>query len=716
MSPDAHLVVVSGPAGSGKSTLLAQAYERCRDSVWLSVEPTDDDPAALWSALIDSTAQTIPGFGSEYRQRLDTGGAQAVDRIIPMFVNELADMSRPIRLFLDDLHHLSGERSAGSLHRLVNLLPPENCLVIASRNELPLPLGRLRVEGALVEINGTDMAMDVGEARAALRAAGIDAGEDEISTLVSRTEGWVAGVAWATMALQEAPDTGAFLEEVDALDGELSAYLIEEVLDQRTPELRAFMLDTSILTRFKASLCDELRGRDDSRSLLDDLDRTNSFLVPLDRHGEWFRYHHLVHDVLADRLRCESPSAVPTLHRRASSWLCEHDQIVESIHHARAAGDVHHAADILCAHWWEMMNGGRIETVHSLFEEFGPAKICAYQPLAIAAAVLYSLAGDHQNAQLFVHAAERGRYDGPPPDRSASIESALAIMRGSVAFEGVDAMLAAGHQACELESEGTAWRPLAVLLVALGHIWRGELDAAEPELELLVASSRSNEALVVYALAELALIRQSRGDHDAASSAAHSACRLATETGLETVFVTALAHGAAALAGIAAGDIAAADLHLDAARTPMDSVSTALPLDALRTRIVLADVALRLGRTTEAREYIDGATRTSRRHPDTGILGRELATIAERLADTVAHAPPELSERELAVLELMPSELSIQGIADALYVSRETVKTHRRHIYRKLSVASRADAVVAARRSGLIPERQDAAARIETLA
>jgi DNA-binding NarL/FixJ family response regulator len=136
----------------------------------------------------------------------------------------------------------------------------------------------------------------------------------------------------------------------------------------------------------------------------------------------------------------------------------------------------------------------------------------------------------------------------------------------------------------------------------------------------------------------------------------------------------------------------------------------------LRTRIVLADVALRLGRTTEAREYIDGATRTSRRHPDTGILGRELATIAERLADTVAHAPPELSERELAVLELMPSELSIQGIADALYVSRETVKTHRRHIYRKLSVASRADAVVAARRSGLIPERQDAAARIETLA
>jgi LuxR family maltose regulon positive regulatory protein len=590
------------------------------------------------------------------------------------------------------------------LDRLLHSLPPGNCVVIASRAAAPFSTGRLRIERALVEIGTTDLAMDVGEARAIFAAAGIEADEDQIGALVARTEGWAAGLSWATMAMQETPDTGSFVEAIDALEGGLSEYLIEEVLDQRPPELRAFMLDTSILARFNAALCDELRGRDDSRTHLDELDRTNSFLVPLDRRGEWFRYHHLVHDVLAARLERESPSTVPTLYRRASSWLHENDEVAESIRHARAAGDHVVAADILCGHWWEMVNGGRIETVHSLFEEFGSAEICAYQPLAIAAGLLYSLAGDHQQAQVFVRAAERGRHEGRPPDGSASIESSLAIMHSSLAFDGVDAMLAAGKRACELEPEDSVWRPLAELLVALGHIWRGELDVAEPELEDIIARAHADEAVVVDALAQLALIRLAGDDLTEAMLAGESACTLATETGLETVFVSAIAHGAAATAELAAGDILAANAHLDAALVPMAGVGAAMPIDAMQTRIVLANAAIQLGRLSEARRYIDDATRTRTRHLDTGILAGQLAAIAERLADTGEVAPAELSEREQAVLDLMPSESSIREIAEALYVSKETVKTHRRNIYRKLSVTTRADAVVAARRSGLLSE------------
>ena len=208
----------------------------------------------------------------------------------------------------------------------------------------------------------------------------------------------------------------------------------------------------------------------------------------------------------------------------------------------------------------------------------------------------------------------------------------------------------------------------------------------------------------MYALAHRALIRLARGAVAEATTAAESACSLSDETGLETVFVTALAHGAGAAVKLAAGDIPAADAHLDAAQVPMAGVSAAMPIDAMHTRIVLADAAIRLGRLSEAAGYVDDATRTGQRYRDTGILATQLDALAERLNDADETAPVELSDREQAVLELMPSELSIQQIADALYVSRETVKTHRRNIYRKLSVSSRADAVVAARQAGLLPE------------
>lgn len=710
LSPDVHAVVVSGPAGSGKSILLAQAYEACPDAVWLSVEIDDDDPAVFWSALVDTTAATIPGFGEFYRHRLDTAGAEAVDGVVPLFVNELAATSRPIRFFLDDLHHVSGRRSIQSLQRLLHHLPPNISLVMASREATPFPLGRLRMERTLVELGPLDLTMDAAEARATLQAAGVEADDERVDALVSRTEGWVAGVAWATLAMTATSDAGSFVETVGRLDGDLTGYLIEEVLDRQPPELRAFMLETSILTRFNPALCDHARDRNDSRDLLDELDRTNSFLVPLDRNGEWYRYHHLVHDVLAARLVHETPAVTPILHRRAAAWLREDGRVVESIRHALAAGERRVAADTLCANWWGMMNGGRIETVHGLFEELGAAEICAYQPLAIAAAVLYSLAGDHQSAQVFARAAERGRHDGPSPDGAASMESALAIMRGSLAFDGVDATLAAGQRARELEPQGGDWWRLATFLVALGHIWRGELDAAEPELETVILSGGSNHALVVYALAERALLQLARTEIEAASASADSACTLAAETGLDTVFVTALAHGAAALIDIAVGDVHGADCHVDAAKKPMASVSTAMPIDAMRTRIVLADAAIRLGRSTEASGLIDDARRTSRRHRDTGVLAEQLDTVAGRLIVDADHAPVHLSEREQAVLELMPSELSIQGIADALFLSRETVKTHRRHIYRKLAVTSRADAVIAARHAGLLPGCGTAAA------
>lgn len=699
------VVAVSAPAGSGKSTLLAQAYHRCSRAVWVSIDVSDGDPAVLWSALIDSTARLIPGFGGDYRSWLDVAGSQAVDAIIPRFVNDLVETSGSVHFFLDDLQFLPNGRSLDSLSRLIDQVPPEVGFIIASRTAMPFPLGRLRMDRAVVEIGSADLAMNVDEARAASSAAGVDLDDAQLLKLVARTEGWVAGLAWATMAIQATSDTTSVVDTVGSVDGELATYLVEEVLEQRSPELREFMLETSILTQFNASLCDQMRGRTDSRLLIEELDRTNSFIVPLDRHGEWFRYHHLVHDVLKTRLERESPGVVRDLHLRAASWLRDHDGIAESIRHARAGGDNVAAADTLCSNWWGMMNRGRLDTVHSLFEDIDDAEICSYQPLAIAATFLYSLAGDDQLAQVYFGAAESGHFEGPPPDGSASIESAIAILRGSVSLDGVDATLAAGLTACDLEPIGSKWRPLATLITAMGHVWRGELDAAEPLLEEALSSGRSSGTIVVYGLGELALIRVAFDDVERAVSVAEEGCELAERMGLEAMFVTALARGAAATARLAAGDERRAAQHLDAARVPMAEVGSAMPIDAMRTRLVLADVATQLGRLTEARGHLDAASYIDSRYEDTGVLTTQIEIIRKRLTEAAEAAPVHLSDREQAVLELMTTELSVREIAEALYVSKETVKTHRRHIYQKLNATSRADAVIAARRAGLFPDR-----------
>lgn len=248
---------------------------------------------------------------------------------------------------------------------------------------------------------------------------------------------------------------------------------------------------------------------------------------------------------------------------------------------------------------------------------------------------------------------------------------------------------------------------MAALLVGLNRSWSGDREGATDYFGEVLDGGDPDEVITVYALAETALTQLERGDVELALANAETASRRASDAWLDDIFVIALARGAAALCQIAVGDKEAARTHLEAAAASIDALELALPVDAMRTRLLLAEAAIELGLFDLAEHHLDGAEASGAKVPDAGVLDLQLPELRARLQQTMlANNPPSLSARELEVLSLLPTDLSVQEIAHDLFVSRETVRSHLRRIYRELAVGKRSEAVVEARRRGLLPDQQ----------
>ncbi|MGI9596868.1 MAG: AAA family ATPase [Acidimicrobiales bacterium] len=671
LEPLGTTIVISGPAGSGKSTLLAQAYLAASNPAWLSIDPADNDPAHLWSAMTEAISRVIDGFGSSYLPFLSTPQSRVVDRVVPAAINELVDAAQPLVLFLDDIQLLENQECLDSIDSFVQLRPEHVVIVISGRT---IPLSRLqrqRLEGHLVEIGSEQLNMDLEEARALAHGLDLPLDEAGLEQLLEHTEGWVAGLRWAAMALEHEPDLDRFLSAAALVDDGIGRYLVEEVLDQQPEELRAFLLESSILSHLSAGLCDAVGDRSDSGRSLEELERANAMVIKADHQDGWYRLHHLAREVLEARLQRESPQRAVELHRRAAKWLGEHDDASQAIHHALAAGDRTGAANFLCASWWDYVNGGRIETAIRLLDLFEETEIREYQPLAAAAAVVHGINGNDGLSRSFLHSAQEGDFDGKPPDGSASSESMLAITRSALSLDGASRCVADAELAYSLESADSRWRPLITMVLGLGRVWTGDQSGAVPYLEELIATGTTGDGLLVYALAEMALAHLLVGDTDAARATAESACQRAADTGIDRIFLGATAHGAAALAQLASGNSTAARTHLDAAIVPTREVDHAMPMDAMRTRLLLADASLQLDLVHMAATYLDGAAANEAMVPDTGVLGDQLAALRARLA--LATVDPrighlELGRHELAVAALLTTSKTNREIAADLYL------------------------------------------------
>jgi LuxR family maltose regulon positive regulatory protein len=351
------VALVSAPAGFGKTTLLTAwlAGEDGDDragqaTAWLSLDRRDSDPAVFWSYVVASLQKVAPEVGSDTLATLQASQASppSLETVVATLLNDLAALAHDVVLVLDDYHAVESLDVHESMLFLVEHLPPQLHLVVASRADPPWPLAGLRARGDLVEVRAADLRFTAEEAGAYLNdAMGLDLTRADVDALEGRTEGWIAALQLAALSLQGREDPSAFIAGFAGDDRFVVDYLVDEVLDRQPADIRTFLLQTSILSRLTATLCAAVTGRDDAKATLATLERSNLFLVGLDDRRQWYRYHHLFGDVLRSRLVDEGPDRAAELHRRASDWCESHGDRPEAIRHALAAEDFPTAARLV---------------------------------------------------------------------------------------------------------------------------------------------------------------------------------------------------------------------------------------------------------------------------------------------------------------------------------------------------------------------------------
>jgi LuxR family maltose regulon positive regulatory protein len=354
-----RVVLVSAPAGFGKTTVLTQwlasdnphAAGGSVRVAWLSLDEGDADPARFLTHLIAALHIASPGVGVAALALIEHNRAIPTETVLVSLVNDLDIAAEPTVVALDDYHVIDTAAVHDIVNFLLNNLPRQVTLAITTRADPPLPLSRLRARGELLELRASDLRFTPSEAGVFLnQVMGLDLEPAHIAALGARTEGWAAGLQLAALAARGRTGTGGIGSFVDAFAGShrfILDYLLDEVLRSQPDDVRAFLLDTSLLHDLTGPLCDAVSGRQDGRRMLEDLERSNLFIVPLDDRREWFRYHQLFADALRAQLTSACPDRIPELHRAAAHWYAEHGLLTDAIPHALAGGDADHAAELV---------------------------------------------------------------------------------------------------------------------------------------------------------------------------------------------------------------------------------------------------------------------------------------------------------------------------------------------------------------------------------
>jgi LuxR family transcriptional regulator, maltose regulon positive regulatory protein len=481
--------------------------------------------------------------------------------------------------------------------------------------------------------------------------------------------------------------------------------LREETLRALPDRSREFLIRTSVLDQVSGPLCDAVVERSDSATMLEDLARSNLFVVPLDRRGEWYRYHHLFSDLLRSELRRREHSLQPVLHQRASAWLDGHGDADGAIGHALAAHDMERVAALIWRDAPAFLTTGRAETVGRWLEPLTLDEIAAHPPLALTKAWWSLTAGDTAAIDHWAAVASNAGSEASLPD-GTSLRSAVVLLRALVGKDGLTRMRDDAALAFELDHAGSPYRPLARHLEGSALRLLGDHDGARASLEEgeRLAGALS-PATYVQCLVQLAMLALDEREWPEAGSLLDRAMRVVDQYFLGERPAMAGVYAAAALTHVRAGETVEARAESKHGLWLLESLTDVAPWYAVETGLVLARTNLLLGDVATARTLVNQAERTLNRYPDAGTLPERLRELVRMMdAETVPvglEATP-LTPAEMRVLRYLPTHLSFEAIADELFVSRNTVKTQAIAVYRKLGVSSRALAVEEARELGLI--------------
>jgi LuxR family transcriptional regulator, maltose regulon positive regulatory protein len=708
-SLQAKLCLVGAPVGSGKTTLLAQwrAVAGGGRVAWVSLEESDNDPTRFWSYLVAALRTVEPEVGTVALEALGGPSVELQWVVVPSLVNDLATVGAPLVLILDDYHLITNAICHRTLGWFLDHLPPAVHVVLSTRLDPPLPLARMRARGELAELRVGELQFTGEEAAELLNGSmGLALAAEDVARLADRTEGWAAGLVLAGLSLRDRQDPSGFIAAFSGGDRHVADYLVAEVLERQPPELRAFLLRTAVLERLSGPLCDAVLETQGSAELLRELEAANLFVVPLDDRRQWYRYHQLFADLLRLQLGAREPGLVPVLHRRAAAWHRQAGNVDEAIGHASAAGDLAEAGTLIARHWASHWLGGQRATVARWLKGLPDEAITADPPVALIAAWSRGFGGaSKQETERWLAAADDEGYGGPPPDGMSSQAFGATLARATLIFDDVGRSAAAAHRALELAGDQPAENSWARSALGQALYLSGRSAEARPCLEDLVSQVPASVQpyAVASALAVLSLLAADQDD-PAAASLARGAVATAEAHGVSFEPLSGIVYLALGWALARQGELAEAEVQLERALELFEVDSMALH----RTYGLLVLASVRHGRgdlpgaralADQARELVDQST-------DPGMLPSLLKQAEEALGSRprrpVQMATP-LTERELAVLRLLPTRLSTREIGRELYVSPNTVRSHVQAIYRKLQVNSRAEAVTQARQLRLLP-------------
>jgi LuxR family transcriptional regulator, maltose regulon positive regulatory protein len=709
--PARRLTLVRAPAGWGKSSLLAgwQADDDAsRSFAWLALDRGDNDPVRFFLYLIEALRSLAPAIGERSSVVVQAQGVSFVEDVLPLLINELEALPDPSVLVIDDYHLISSAEVHEAFAFLLEHLPPELELVISTRAEPPLPLARLRGRGELLELTVRELRFSVDEAATLLNEGqqlGLEI--EDVDRLVERTEGWPAGLYLAALSLQGRDDKHALIRDFSGDDRHVVDYLTAEVLAGQDAQRREFLFTTSVLDRLSAPLCDAVTGYEGSAAILREIESSNFFLVPLDSRREWYRYHHLFGELLRHELRQAFPEREPDAHRRAAAWWLERGAVSEAIHHTIQAGDVSQAVELVALWWLPVNSSGGLHTVQQWLDALPSEVVERDSRLCVARAFVAIGLGQLDEVGGWIEAAARVPAGGPFRDGFTSGVAAASSLNCMHRWLVGDL---GGSRAAAAEAQHLSggWGSVALLLLGAATYWLEESDEGIAQLQAAADRTRAGapHPPAVFALGMLASVHLLRGELDEAGRHAEDALALSEKAGLLENWNTALAHVARGGLLLRAGaDGAQTELErgLELARRGSGPVETVLAM------VAVAEARHRNGEPAAARELLAEARWTIEAAPDPGPVVMTVIDRAERRTHvtprglgSVAVSIDEFSDRELAVLRLLCSDLSQREIGGALYISFNTVKTHTKSLYRKLGVSHREDAVARARELELI--------------
>lgn len=560
------LTLIAAPAGFGKTTLLSTWLEHASlPAAWLSLEQDDDELTRFWSYVFTALARVHQGLGTSALSLLQASPLSPlppIESVLTVWINELATLPHEMALVLDDYHLITAPPIHRAVTYLVDHLPPQLHLVIATRADPPLPLARLRARGQLTEIRAADLRFTSEEVMVFLtQALGPHLSTEEIAALEARTEGWIAGLQLAVLSMQGRKDIPGFLEAFSGSHRYIIDYLVEEVLAQQPEPVQTFLLQTAILDRLQGSLCEAVMGvtrepgaEDSGQAMLEQVEQANLFLMPLDDSRLWYRYHQLFAEALRHRLQRSQPDLVPELHRRASTWYEQHGLTREAVHHALTAADFEQAARLI-EHTAELVaKRGELATLRSWLEALPDELLRSRVELCLWQGWLLALSGHYDTAERLLQDLEprlrTGNTSSELPATSGAAESPrldvshrglieytgrMAAIRAFIAYRRGDALrtIDLARQALEQLPQDQAFRGLVAWYLGIAYFESGDQVAGAASLTEARTSSLAagNSYVAFMATYELAQMQARQGSLHQADQSYQQALELGAEQG-----------------------------------------------------------------------------------------------------------------------------------------------------------------------------------------